>query len=215
MSACIYIMAINSLMPVYAHQGDTQQVDQVSVGDSVCVTRIAGDGWQEIHWSVSNINYTGWLKNINVKQNAQPTEPTTREYEYAPQENAPPAEQPAPQDRSYYHSPQAPNPNFIVRPAALVMQCFPEHSQPYAVAYLNGDSLIGTKTGKPHEHAVLEEKDNTANHVFYVKAEGSGGHTLFYAFDYSQRGNDVSAIRVIGNGYDAKDKCQMDWQNTK
>lgn len=211
MSACLMTVTLSVGMIVYGPDLATP-VDRLSTNDQVCVTRIE-NGWTEIHFDVGNIGRTGYIKDMVIKPPATPSAPAYREEPY---QVAPPAPQQEPQSApQQYRSPQAPNPDFVVRPTTLVMQCFPEHSQPYAVVYLNGQSGITTKTGKPHYHDVLEEKDNQSNHIFYVKAEGAGGHTLFYAFDYSQRGNDVSAIRVMGNGYDAKDKCWMDWELTK
>jgi hypothetical protein len=217
MDACIFIMTINALMPVYGPDRATT-VDELSIGDKVCVTRIDSE-WTTVHWSSGNVGHTGFLHNVTVKQNAQPTEPMPREEEYnmapaAPLAPALPDPPVPPQNRSLYENTPTP-PATMTRPMALAMQCYPEHSQPYVVVYVNGTSGIQTKTGMPHAHAVLEEVDNQRNHVFYVRAEGNGGHTLFYAFDYSQRGSDASAIRVVGDGYDAKDKCFMDWQNTR
>jgi hypothetical protein len=212
MNACIFIMAINVMTPVFAADHATQ-VAQLNINDRVCVTQIE-DGWATIHWSNGNVGHTGYLAQFKAEMPGQATEPTQREEQYdapppAPRLPDPPLAPPTPQNHSDYRTPTLPD--TLTRPAVLAMECFPEHSQPYVVVYVNGNSAIGTKTGKAHEHAVLEENDNQRNHVFYVKAEGNGGHTLFYAFDYSQRGSDVSAIRVMGPGYDAKDKCLMDW----
>jgi hypothetical protein len=214
MDACIFIMTINALMPVYAADHQTQ-VDQLSVGDKVCVTRIE-NGWTTVHWSSGNIGHTGYMQDLTIKQNAQPTEPTQREEEYTvPAPTPAPQEQPTPQQ---YRGQQAPNQDFVIRPTVFSMVCHPEQSQAYGVVYVNGHAaVIGGKTGHKTEYDVEEVKDNPGNHVFYVKMDRPDqNRTLFLAFDYSKRGNDVSAIRVMApGGYDAKDKCFMDWDDSK
>jgi len=214
MDACIFILTINALISVYAADRATE-ISSLGIGDKVCVMEIENGDWMKIHWSNGNVGHTGFIHEIGVKKPGVPSEPMPYEQNDTP----PPAptipdEPVTPQNHSLYdHGPTPPATRTL--PAALVMKCFPEHSQPYAVMYTNGKSAIGTKNGKTRDHEVLEVLNNQQNHVFYVKAEGSGGHTLFYAFDYSQIGNDASAIRVIGKGYDAKDKCAMDWTYTK
>jgi hypothetical protein len=213
-AACIFILTINSLLPVYAADHATQ-VDQLSVGDRVCVTRIE-NGWTTVHWSSGNIGHTGYMQDLTIKQNAQPTEPTSHEEEYDVPPPVPPvpAPQPAPQMQ------RAPYPRLDqnrMHPATLVMQCFPQGGAPYAVAYTNGSSATFSQSGVHRDYPVIDERDDQRNHVFYVAAKRNDqDRTLYYAFDYSQMNRDVSAIRVKApNGYDARDKCWMDWGLTK
>jgi len=212
MDACIFMMTINALTVVYGVDLATP-VDQLGVNDKVCVTKIE-HGWTEVHFSRGNTGHTGYLRDMKVQQNAQPSEPVARDEPYQIPDTPPAHEQ---ENHSQYRGPQAPNQDMIVRPAALVMQCHPVNSTPYAVVYVNGSAaIIGGKTAHTTKYNVEEVKDNPSNHIFYVKADRPDQErTLFFAFDYSQRGNDVSAIRVMSNGYDAKDKCFMDWQDTK
>lgn len=213
MNACIFVMSIHAMMSIYGHKLDTQPVDSVGIGDELCVIRIEG-AWTQVHWSSGNIGHTGWLKDATTKQNAQPTEPTSREEEYAPQQepNAPPTQTPQ-QQRSYREQPA--NPDVIVRPTALVMKCEPSNAAPYEVVYIHGHAAVIGQSGKPREYPVIDEHDNTGGHTFYVAAKRDDqNRTLYFAFDYSRRGDDVSAIRVKGPGYDARDKCFMDWKDS-
>ena len=215
MDACIFVTTINALTAVYGADLSTQ-VDQLGVNDKVCITRIE-HGWMEAHFTRGNVGHTGYLKSMTVQQPAEPTEPQPREEEYhvAPPAPAPEAPPPAPQD---YRGQQAPNQDVVVRPTAFVMQCQPQNSTPYAVAYVNGQAAIfGGKTGHETKYDVEEIKDNPGNHVMYVKIDRPDqNRTVFLAFDYSRRGTDVSAIRVMApGGYDAKDKCFMNWELSK
>ncbi len=106
----------------------------------------------------------------------------------------------------------------VMRPTAFVMQCSPTNSLPYTVGYGNGKAtVIGGKTSHLTPYNVEEIKDNPGSRVMYVKIDRPDqNRTLYLAFDYSRRGSDVSAIRVMApGGYDAKDKCAMNWELTK
>jgi hypothetical protein len=216
MDACIFILTINAMMPVYASDLVTE-VDQLGVGDKVCVTRVQND-WVQVHWASGNVGHTGLLHNVTIKQNAQPVEPMQREEEYAvppqaPQLPEPPLAPSTPQNHSDYRNGPLPP---IVRPTGLVMQCFPTSGTPYAVVYINNQAAVISHSGTTRPYVVVDEQDNQKKHVFYVAAKRDDqDRTLYFAFDYSRRSEDISAIRVkASNGYDSRDKCQMDWTNT-
>lgn len=105
----------------------------------------------------------------------------------------------------------------ITRPTALAMKCYPAKGSPYVVIYVNGKAAVIGKSGKPHEYPVHDVNDNQEKQVFYVSVKDSNQErTLYFAFDYSHLGRDVSDIRVMApKSYDVKDKCAMDWGNTK
>jgi hypothetical protein len=221
MDACIFVLTINALMPVYGPDKVTQ-VDQLSIGDKVCVTRIEPGDWVTAHWASGNVGHTGFLHGVTIKQPAQPNEPTPREEQYdvpPPQTPAPAPEDttpnipPAPQNYRRNTEPQAP----ITRPVALVMQCYPQQSTPYSVVYVNGHgAVIGGKTGRTTEYPVIDEHDDVGNHVFYVAMKRRDQvRTVYLAFDYSQRGEDVSALVTKATGQKAKDKCEINWELTK
>ena len=208
MDACIFMMTVNSLMPVYAADLTTQ-VDQLSINDKVCVTRIE-HGWTEVHFSRGNIGHTGYLQDLKVQQPAQPAEPVARDEPYEI-----PAPAPAPDQHSQYRGPAPSGP--ILRPAALAMNCYPEDGRPYAVVYVNGHAATFAASGFKREYPVIDEHDDQSNHVFYVAMKrGDQDRTVYLALDYSQRGNDVSAlVTQVAGGHKAKDKCSMNWEITK
>lgn len=216
MDACIFVLTINALMPVYGSDKVTQ-VDQLSIGDKVCVTRIEPGDWVSAHWTSGNVGHTGYLHGLTIKQPAQPNEPIPREEQY----NVPPPQTPedvAPTPQNHTNNYRGQEPSVPTRPAALVMQCFPQKSTPYTVVYVNGHgAVIGGKTGHTTEYGVIDRHDDEGNHVFYVAMKRPDQErTVYLAFDYSQRGEDVSALvtKVPGEPK-AKDKCGMDWESTK
>jgi hypothetical protein len=214
MNACIFILTINAVMPVYVGPGGSQ-IDHLGIGDQVCVTRIEPGDLMQVHWSSGNIGHTGFLHGINVKQPAQPTEPMEREEQYDTP-SIPPATSPmpdeTPQNRSLYRSPE---PAPTTTHASLVMQCFPQGGAPYSVVYANGRAAVISNSGITREYDVIDEHDNQGGYTFYVAAKRDDQErTLYFAFDYSHR-TDVSAIRVKASNYDSRDKCAMDWGNTK
>lgn len=212
MDACIFTMTINTMMAVYGADLTTQ-VDKLSVNDKVCVTRIE-NGWTEVHFNRGNIGHTGYLKGVAVQQNAAPTAPLPREEEYqiAPQAPA------APQQKEDFDSPQAPNPNFIVRPTGLVMLCQPSSGgASYAIAYKYGHAATFSHSGTTREYPVIREFDDRGHHVFYVTLQRSDQErAVFAAFDYSQRGEDVSTLATQLPGQPKmRDKCAMNWELSK
>ena len=216
MDACIFVLTINSLLPVYAMDKVTQ-VDSVHTNDKVCVMAMESGDWMKIHWSNGTTGHTGYLHEVDVRQMAQPTAPEPREEEYNIPPPAPPPQGMPPQQQQY-QAPQAPNPDFVVRPTAFVMQCRPQQGVSYHVVYVNGHAaVIGDRSGKPHEYPVVREHDDQSNHVFYVTMQAPDqARAIFVAFDYSQRGEDVSTLATQLPGRPkAKDKCAMDWQDTK
>jgi hypothetical protein len=103
-------------------------------------------------------------------------------------------------------------------PNVFAMYCHPNNGAVYGVIAANGNNKakIVSRTGKIREYEVFEQKDNPAGGTFYVAARRPDqDRILYFAFDYSRNDKDVSAIRVKGPGYDSRDKCAMDWSNTK
>lgn len=211
MNACIFIVTINTLMPVYAADRVTQ-VDQLNVNDQVCVTQIE-NGWAQVHWSNGTVGHTGYLSEFKVKMPGQATEPTQREEEYTAPPPAAPA--PAPEQHSQYRGPAAPD--TIFRPAVLNMQCYPQDGKPYMVAYTNGYAATFAASGFKREYPVIKEHDDQGNHVFYVTMQRPDqARAVFLAFDYSQRGEDISTLATQMPGEPkARDKCSMNWELTK
>jgi hypothetical protein len=130
---------------------------------------------------------------------------------YVPQ----PAPPPAPE--IVYASPPAPAP--APRPASapdkLQMNCHPEHSAPYFVTY-NGQRetvlVTGSDTGRTRPYPVRDIHDDTGAGVFYVNAKRDDQRrTLFFAFNYSNDGNDggirVKGVNSDGTKLDARDAC--------
>src|SRR3984893_7491364 len=130
---------------------------------------------------------------------------------YVPQ----PAPPPAPE--IVYASPPAPKP--APRPASapdrLQMNCRPEHSAPYFVAY-NGHRgtvlVTGSDSGRTRPYPARDIHDDTGAGVFYVNAKRNDqSRTLFFAFNYSNDGNDgsihVKGVNSHGINMDAKDTC--------
>jgi hypothetical protein len=213
MNACIFTILINVLTPVYAADHATQ-VDQLNVNDSVCVTEIDGS-WAQVHWSNGSAGHTGYIANFKARKLAEPTEPTAREEEYdVPPPTPAPAPQPAPQLQ------RAPDPRLdqnLFRPSVLAMQCIPQGGRQYLVAYTNGSAATFAASGFKREYPVVKEHDDQSNHVFYVTLQRPDqARAVFLAFDYSQRGEDVSTLATQVPGEPkARDKCWMDWGLTK
>jgi len=205
MDGCIFTLTINMAMAVYGADLSTQ-VDQVGVNDRVCVTRIE-NGWTEIHFNRGNIGRTGYLKDVTVQQNAAPTAPLPREEPYeAPLNPTPtPSEPPAQkQEQQGQFSPDS----------KLIMVCSPVGGKPYAAVLTmkNTETIeIVSASGTTRPYPIFDMNNNKHKHVLYIAAKRQDqDRTLYFAFDYSQKGDDVSAIRVKApNGYDAKDKCSM------
>jgi len=217
MDACIFILTINGLISVYSSDRATE-IGNLSVGDKVCVMEIENGDWMKVHWSNGNVGHTGFIHEIGVKKPGVPSEPTPYEESESPPPPAPSApEVPiTPQNHSRYDRGPTPS-DTVTLPTEFIMQCRPTNSTPYIVGYGNGRAAIsGGKTGHVTPYDVEEVKNNPGNHVMYVKIDRPDqNRTLYLAFDYSRRGSDVSAIRVMApGGYDAKDKCFMDWNNT-
>jgi hypothetical protein len=213
MDACIFVLTINSLLPVYAMDRVTQ-VDSVHTNDKVCVMAMESGDWMKVHWSNGTIGHTGYLHGVDVHQMAQPTEPTPHEEEY----NVPPPAPDPPQQQKQNFDRQAPNPDFIVRPAALLMFCQPrEGGPPYGVGYNRGHAATFAPSGTTREYPVIKEHDDQQNHVFYVTLQRHDQERAVYAaFDYSQRGEDVSTLATQTPGQTkVRDKCFMDWRESK
>jgi hypothetical protein len=133
---------------------------------------------------------------------------------------APPATQPAkpappapPEDR--HESQPAPTPRQASAPDKLQMNCHPEGSTPYFVTY-NGHArtvlVTGSESGRTRSYPVREIHDNTDAGVFYVNAKRDDQpRTLFFAFNYSNDGNDggirVKGINPDGTKMDMRDSC--------
>jgi len=213
--ACLFTLDINNQMPVYASPDpNSQPVDHLNTNDKVCVMSISGQ-WTQVHWNVGTSGYTGYLYGLNVAPHREPGEPMPSEHEYAP---PPPQAPPSDQHSENYRGQEAPNSAFVVRPTEFVMVCRPENSTPYVVGYGNGKAgILGSKSGHLTPYNVEDVTDNPGAHIMYVKIDRPDqNRSVYLAFDYSRRGNDASAIRVKApGGYDARDKCFMDWENTK
>jgi len=226
MDACIFVLTINMMTPVYMSDRATYLTD-LTAGDKVCVMEILPDEWMSIHWSAGGIGHTGFLHGATVHKEAKPTEPTPYEEHEAlppPQPIAPPTpSMPPQQQRGYPGQPMpsqeqrsASTPNL---PRVLAMTCQPSDigARSYDVFFKDGDpSLKITGSNVPRWYHVIDRHDNSGGHILYVAAKRQDQErTLYFAFDYSQTNGDASAIRVKApNGYDAKDKCWMDWEQT-
>lgn len=92
------------------------------------------------------------------------------------------------------------------------MTCTPDSSSiPYTVAYDSGvgaSYITGSRSGTTRKYNVLDIKNKTSVHVLYVATKAPNQtRTVYLAFDYSGKGDDVSAIRTIDGASDKKDKC--------
>lgn len=92
------------------------------------------------------------------------------------------------------------------------MTCTPASSSiPYTVAYdsdAGASYVTGSRSGTTRKYYVIDVKDKTNVHILYVATKAPGQtRTMYLAFDYSQKNDDVSAIRVINGASDNKDKC--------
>ncbi|HEY8007133.1 MAG TPA: hypothetical protein VIE66_10145 [Methylocella sp.] len=154
-------------------------------------------------------------------QPATSTAPTAPSVIYVPQPAPPPQivyiPQPAisapPEDRP--ESQPAPAPRQASAPDKLQMNCHPEHSTPYFVTY-NGHAgtvlVTGSESGRTRSYPVREIHDNTDAGIFYVNAKRDDQpRTLFFAFNYSNNGNDggirVKGINPDGTKMDMRDSC--------
>ena len=95
------------------------------------------------------------------------------------------------------------------------MNCRPEHSAPYFVTY-NGHTetvlVTGSDSGRTRPYPVRDIHDDTGAGVFYVNAKRNDqSRTLFFAFNYSNDGNDggirVKGVNSHGTFMDARDTC--------
>lgn len=201
MDACIFVLTINMAMPVYAADRATE-ISTLGINDKVCVMEIEPNDWMQIHWSNGNVGHTGFIRNTGISKPAIPTEPTP----YESQEHlSPPPPTPAPPQRQGGEF--APN-------SHLVMICSPMNGAPYGVALTMGNTkeveVISASGKTVRPYPIYDVNNNEHRHVLYVAAKRPDqDRTLFFAFDYSQKGDDVSAIRVKGPGYDSTDRCTM------
>lgn len=201
MDACIFILTINMAMPVYASDLTTE-ISELDINDKVCVMQIESNNWMQVHWSNGNVGHTGFIRNTGVSKPAQPTEPTP--YESQEHLAPPPPPAPAPQKQGGQFAPDS----------HLVMICSPASGSPYAVSLTMNDAKhidVISNSGTARSYPIYDMNNNENNHVLYIAAKRPDqDRTLYFAFDYSGKGNDVSAIRVKApNGYDARDKCAM------
>lgn len=111
-------------------------------------------------------------------------------------------------------APRAPVIVYVQRPVSapdkLQMNCHPVDSAPYFVTY-NGNAgtvlVTGSDTGRTRSYPVREVQDNAGPGILYVNAQRPDQRrTLFFAFNYSNNGNDGS-IRVKDLNYDQSDTC--------
>lgn len=102
-------------------------------------------------------------------------------------------------------------------PAKAAMICTPTNSSPYGVTYANNFIYVtGSVTGRTTQYPVIDREDRTNTHVLYIAAKRRDqSRTLYFTFDYSQKGEDVSDIRVKDGASDTTDKCtfQSDLSN--
>lgn len=107
-------------------------------------------------------------------------------------------------------------PNSYSASSWMKMICYPADSSPYVVRYYGESGRIditGAAHGITRHYPIIERQDRTEKHVLYVSARRDDqDRTLYFAFDYSQLGKDVSDVRVKGrdgNGQyqDKTDKC--------
>ena len=244
MDACIFVLTINALTPVYMSDRTTQLTD-LNAGDKVCIMEILPPDWMQAHWSISGIGHTGYLHQATAHKEALPTEPTPyeeREVLPPPPPPAPapppppPLAQPTPPDMPPALPPEgrpAPSmpPNGMPPPMppgkqgyldepqlprVLVMLCQPADGRPYGVFFEDGSRTVELTGSKARPYFVIDRRDNHPGHTLYVAAKRQDqDRTLYFAFDYSRVTSDVSAIRVKApNGYDQHDKCFMDWEKT-
>ena len=95
------------------------------------------------------------------------------------------------------------------------MNCHPADSAPYFVTY-NGNAgsvlVTGSDTGRTRSYPVREVQDNAGPGIFYVNAKRDDQrHTLYFAFNYSNDGNDgsirVKGVNSDGTHTDVQDTC--------
>ena len=100
-------------------------------------------------------------------------------------------------------------------PDKLQMNCHPENSSPYFVTYNSYTRKVlvtGSRTGRTRPYPVREIQDNTGSGILYVNAKRDDQkRTLFFAFNYSNDGNDggvrVKGANSDGTNTDARDPC--------
>jgi hypothetical protein len=73
MNACIFILTINMIAPVYGNDRTTV-FNQLNYGDKVCIAEIQGN-WMAAHWTIGNQRHGGWLRDVHVAKPAEPAEP--------------------------------------------------------------------------------------------------------------------------------------------
>lgn len=103
-------------------------------------------------------------------------------------------------------------------PEVFAMYCYPKGGEVYGIVVGRGNGMakVVSRTGKVRPYEVFEEKINEPRGIFYAAAKRTDqDRTLYFAFDYSKGGDDVSAIRVKAPGHDSRDTCKIDWTNTK
>jgi len=185
-------------------------------------------------FGVINLNHCVFSRSVPVIQQPQvslsappvvqaPQPPPAPQVVYVPQPAPPPQivyvpqPAPAPAPEIVYASPPAPAPapRPVSAPDKLQMNCHPEHSAPYFVTY-NGQRetvlVTGSDTGRTRPYPVRDIHDDTGAGVFYVNAKRDDQRrTLFFAFNYSNDGNDgsirVKGVNSDGTKLDARDAC--------
>jgi hypothetical protein len=215
MDACIFVLAINMAVPVYMAD---RTITKLNVGDQVCVMQILPDEWMQVHWSTGNVGHTGYLRQVSVYKEAEPTAQEHQETPLIPPPPPSPAA-PPPGRQTYLGAPRLPH--------LLAMECAPAAGISrsdrvstdgglYGVVFKDGTSVVDVVSGlgNVRSYPVIDRHDDQSRHTLYVAAKRvDQDRTLYFAFDYSRVTNDVSAIRVEApGGYDARDKCLMDWK---
>lgn len=181
-------------------------------------------------FGIINLNHCVFSRSVAVAQPFQApaatqpatsTAPTAPSVVYVPQPAPPPQivyipqpAPPAPPDVRQESQP-APTPRQASAPDKLQMNCHPEGSTPYFVTY-NGHArtvlVTGSESGRTRSYPVREIHDDTDAGVFYVNAKRDDQpRTLFFAFNYSNDGNDgsirVKGINPNGTKMDMRDIC--------
>jgi hypothetical protein len=119
----------------------------------------------------------------------------------APPAYTAPTPAPAPEARQAPHS-----------DITLGMTCYPQGGKPYSVTYSNDAQTIyvTAQSGVTRDYPAFDVINKKDVHVLYVAAKRSDQErTMYFAFDYSHKGRDVSDIRVIDNQSDNTDKCWL------